>query len=213
MRSFVALPIEKGGSVIRFAYEHNDGTDVLLANAAYGLSANQAILLGLPYRLSPDGPDRQDDVSVLFRHIVWQHDSLSGTRRLGLLGGAIVPTESNRDAALQAGFVMTYFQGRHEWDLDALYQAGLQHRPDSGRYDISWQYRLAPDERPEWGLPPELNSVLEFNGRWNEDTGTVHQITTGLQWVHKEWVIEGGLIKELNKSADWRYILSTRFHF
>lgn len=215
LRSFVALPVEKDGAVIRFAYEHLNeiNTDILSANVAYGLSANQTILLGIPYRLSPGGSDQQGDLSVLYRHILWQQDRWSGTRRLGLLGGATIPTESDRDGALQAGFVFTHFQDRHEYDIDLLYQAGVGDRLASGRYDVSWQYRLSPSERPDWGLPRELNSVLELNGRWNEDGGTVHQITVGLQWVHQKWVIEGGVVQDLNATKDWHYLLSTRFHF
>lgn len=200
---------------MRFAFEHSNDvdTDVLSASAAYGLSANQTILLGFPYRLSPGGAGQQGDVSVLYRHIMWQQDRLSGTSRLGLLGGAMIPTNSDRNGALQAGLVFTHFEGRHEFDFDALYRSGVENRPASSRYDISWQYRLSPEERPDWGLPPELNGVLELNGRWKEGGGTVHQITAGLQWVHQKWVIEGGVVKDLNAAHDWHYLLSTRFHF
>lgn len=215
LRSFVALPVEKEGAVVRFAYEHSHDvdTDVLSANVAYGLSANQTLLLGLPYRLSPGGTDQQGDLSILYRHILWQQDRQSGTSRFGLLGGAIIPTESDRDGAVQAGFVFTHFQDRNEIDVDALYQAGIEDRPASGRYDVSWQYRLSPTNRPDWGIPPELNSVLELNGRWQENGRTVHQITAGLQWVHQQWVIEGGIVQDLNATKDWHYLLSTRFHF
>lgn len=215
LRSFVALPVEKDGAVIWFTYEHNNNvdTDVLSANAAYGLSANQTLLLGLPYRLSPGGADQQGDLSILYRHILWQQDRQSGTSRLGLLGGGIIPTESDRDGAFQAGFVFTHFQDRNEIDVDALYQAGVEDRPASGRYDVSWQYRLSPANRPDWGIPPEFNSVLELNGRWRESDGTVHQITAGLQWLHQQWAIEGGIVQDLNATKDWHYLLSTRFHF
>lgn len=215
LRSFVALPVEKDGAMARFAYEHSHevDTDVLSASVAYGLSANQSLLLGLPYRLSPSGADRQGDLSLLYRHIVWQQDRQSGTSRLGLLGGVNIPTESDRDGAVQAGFVFTYFQNRNEIDVDALYQAGVEDRPASGRYDVSWQNRLSPANRLDWGIPPELNSVLELNGRWQENDGTVHQITAGLQWVHQKWVIEGGVVQDLNATKDWHYLLSTRFHF
>lgn len=210
LRSFVALPVEKDSTVVRFAYEHSHDvdTDVLSANVAYGLSANQTLLLGFPYRLSPGGMDQQGDLSILYRHILLQQDRQSGTSRFGLLGGAIIPTENDRDGAVQAGFVFTHFQDRNEIDVDALYLAGVEDRPASGRYDVSWQYRLSPVNRPDWGIPPELNSVLELNGRWQENDGTVHQLTTGLQWV-----IEGGIVQDLNATKDWYYLLSTRFHF
>jgi len=166
-----------------------------------------------PYRLTPTGGNRQGDVSALYRHIVWQQDSFSGTDRLGLPGGAIVPTVSNRDAAVQAGFVFTHFKNRHEIDVDGLYQSGQGSRADSGRYDLSWQYRLSPSDRLDWGISQELNSVLELNGRWNEGNNITHQLTLGLQWIHPKLVIEGGVTKDLNNTNEVRYILSTRFHF
>ena len=215
LRSFVALPVEKGGTVIRLSAEHTKdaNTDTLNTSMAYGLSAKQTLLLGLPYRLSPAGKDRQGDLSVLYRHIVKQQDSQAGTNRLALLGGAIIPTESNRDAAAQAGFVFTHFKNRNELDIDTVYQAGLDQRTDSGRYDVSWQYRLSPTERPDWGFSREWNSVLELNGRWREGTVTTHQVTAGLQWIDKKWVIEGGVAKDINNDKELRYLVSTRFHF
>jgi len=215
LRSFVALPVEKEGAVIRLAFEHvkESNTDTLSTSMAYGLSANKTLLLGLPYRISPAGNNRQGDLSALYRHIVWQQDSLSGTDRLGLLGGVIVPTENDRDAAVQAGFVFTHVKNRHEIDIDALYQSGVNNRADRGRYDISWQYRLSPSEYPDWGIGQELNSVLELNGRWAEGNNITHQLTAGLQWIHQKLVIEGGIAKDINNAKETRFILSTRFHF
>ena len=215
LRSFVALPVEKEGTVIRLAFEHakDADTNTLTTSAAYGISNKQTLLLGMPYQLSPAGGNRQGDLSVLYRHIVWQEDSLSGTNRLGFLGGAIIPTDDERDGAAQAGFVFTHFKNRHEIDVDALYQAGSNNRSDSGRYDISWQYRLSPTERSDWGINPELNSVLELNGRWTEGNKTVHQVTVGLQHIHQKWVIDGGVAKDVINGNDLRYILSMRFHF
>jgi hypothetical protein len=215
LRSFVALPVEKGGTVVRFSVEHakDAGTDTLISSTAYGISAKQTLLVGIPYQLSPAGNKRQGDVSVLYRHIVKQQDRYIGTKRFALLGGVILPTEKERDVALQAGFVYTQFFHRHEIDGDALYQLGTSDRKDSGRYDLSWQFRLLPIERPEWGIATELNSVVEFNGRWQEGKSTTHQVTIGLQWVQAKWVFEGGAVKDLNNENELRYLLSTRFHF
>ena len=162
LRSFVALPVEKGGAVVRLAFEHAGeiNRNRLITSMAYGFNAKQTLLLGLPYRLSPAGAQRQGDVSALYRHIIWQVDSLSGTNRLGWLGGVIVPTTANRDGAAQVGFVLTHFKHRHEIDVDVLYQVGAGKRVDSGRYDLSWQYRLSPVERPDWGIATEVNGVL-----------------------------------------------------
>lgn len=215
LRSFVALPVDKGGTVVRFSYEHEKETDIniLTTNVAYGFTGHQTLLLGMPYRLSPAGKDRQGDVSALYRHIIWQDDKASSTSRLGLLGGAILPTEEDRDAATQAGFVFTHFKGRYEIDIDALYQAGMDERPDSGRYDLSWQYRLSPVIRPDWGIVPELYGVIELNGRWLEGNETTDQLTTGLQWIHQKWVLEAGIVKDLDHDNGLLYLLSTRFHF
>lgn len=215
LRSFVALPVEKEGAVIRLAFKHekDSNADTLITSVAYGLSSNQTLLFGLPYRISPAGNNRQGDISVLYRHITWRQDTQSGTNRLGLLGGGIVPTKEDRDAAVQAGFVFTHVKNRHEFDIDALYQSGIKDRADSGRYDISWQYRLSPSDYPVWGMGQELNSVLELNDRWDEGNNVTHQFTAGLQWIHQKWVIEGGIVKDINNAEETRYILSTRFHF
>ncbi len=215
LRSFVALPVENEGAVVRFTYEHakDKNTDQVISSMAYGLSNYQTLMLSLPYRISPTGSNRQGDLSALYRHIVWRDDQFSGTSRLGLLGGAIIPTEDNRDAALQAGFVLTHFKGKNEIDIDAVYQAGIKQRIDKGRYDIAWQYRLSPSEMPDWGLPKQVNSILELNGRWAEGRNMTHQVTAGLQWIHQGLVLEGGVAKDINNAKETRYILSTRFHF
>ena len=121
IRSFVALPLEKGGTVVRLLGERNQDQDVnvLTTNLAYGVSAKQTLFLGLPYRLSPSGPDRLGDASALYRYTAWQVDNMEGTSRLGLLGGVVIPTDRDRDARLQAGAVATFYRTRHEWDLDS----------------------------------------------------------------------------------------------
>lgn len=215
LRSFVALPVDKGGSVLRFQIEHdqNADRDKAITNAAYGISAKQTLLFGLTYQLSPGGSERLGDMSVLYRHMIQQDDFLGGTHRIGLLAGLIVPTDNDRDAGIQAGAVSTFYQGRHEWDIDALYQVGLDNRPDSARYDISWQYRLTPEHYPDWGIGSELNSVLELGGRWTRGNETLHQVTLGLQWIHPRWVLEGAIFQDLNGPEDTHFLASTRFHF
>jgi len=215
LRSFVALPIEKGGTVVRLIDQHNLDTDTnfLAANVAYGLSGKQTLLFGLPYRLSPSGDNRLNDLSVLYRHIVWQVDDAVGTSRLGLLGGLVVPTDGDSDLRVQAGAVATFVRKRYEWDLDALWIQGTGPAPDAARYDISWQYRLTPATYPEWGSASEWDGVLELNGRWAEGNSLVHQVTAGLQWIHRRWVLEGGIVRDLNGPGDTRLVISTRMHF
>lgn len=215
IRAFVALPIEQGGTVLRVIDEYNTDTErhVLAANLAYGLSAKQTLFLGLPYRLSSGRGDRLGDRSVLYRQIVWQRDNQQGTSRLGLLGGAVLPTDSDRDPRIQAGAVATFFRQRYEWDLDALWIQGLGDAKDSARYDIAWQYRLSPAEHPDWGIGSEWDLDLELGGRWSEGGPLVHQATVGLQSIHKRWVLEGAVVQDLNGPNDTRLLFSTRVHF
>lgn len=215
LRSFVALPLEKGGVVLRLFDQQNlsQETNVLTTSLAYGISGKQTLFFALPYRLSPSGGDRTGDVSILYRHTVWQVDDDAGTSRLALLGGGVVPTDSDRDGRLQAGAVATFYRRRFEWDLNVLWVQGLGNAPNTARYDISWQYRLAPANYPEWGIKSEWDGVLELNGRWVEGNTFVHQITAGLQWIHLRWVLEGGIVQDLNGPQDTHLVLSTRVHF
>lgn len=215
LRSFVALPLEKGGVVLRLFDQQNlsQETNVLTTSLAYGISGKQTIFFALPYRLSPSGGERTGDVSILYRHTVWQVDDDAGTSRLALLGGGVVPTDSDRDGRLQAGAVATFYRRRFEWDLNVLWVQGLGNAPNTARYDISWQYRLAPTNYPEWGIKSEWDGVLELNGRWVEGNTFVHQITAGLQWIHLRWVLEGGIVQDLNGPQDTHLVLSTRVHF
>jgi len=215
LRSFVALPVDVNGKVVRFSYEHlfDSESNTFITSGAYGLASDKATFLGIPYKFSSNGKDSFGDLSALYRHTVLQDDFFSGTSRLGLLAGAIVPTDNDREPAIQAGFVYTYFKNRYEVDIDALYQAGVDNRPDSGRYDISMQYRLSPSIYSEWGMDSELNVVSELNGRWKEDEEVFHQVTIGLQLIRPTWVIEGGIIKGISNNYDTSVMLSARFHF
>ncbi len=215
LRSFVALPIEQGGHVVRLIAQSNkdQSTDYLKANYAYGISSKQTLLLGLPYRLSPSGSDETGNLSALYRHIIWQDDKKNSTTRIGLLGGVVLPTKKERNGSIQAGVVATFYENRYEFDADILYRQGLGNDKNSGRYDLSWQYRLTPAKYPEWGVRSEWDIVLELNGRYLEGNATTHQITSGLQWIHKQWVLEGGVFKDINNEHDTGFLLSTRFHF
>jgi hypothetical protein len=215
IRSFVALPLEEGGKVLRLLGQHNQDTNLslLTTNLAYGVTARQTLFMGLPYRLSSGAGDRLGDFSALYRFTAWQVDNLQGTSRLGLLGGAILPTGNDRDTRLQVGAVATFYRRRHEWDLDALWIEGLGNARDRARYDIAWQYRLTPAEHPEWGIGSEWDLDLELGGRWKRGSSMVHQATVGLQSIHKRWVLEGAVVRDLNGPRDTQFIVSTRFHF
>jgi len=200
--------------VLRAMVEHNYDADISYSafSAAYGIGPRQTLFLGIPYRLSSGEGDRLGDVSAIYRHILRQSDTDSGTERFGLLGGAIMPTDSDRDGAVQVGAVFTRFHGRNELDLDILYQQGLGNRNNTARYDVSWQYRVSPNQYPEWGIPTEWYLVTELGGRWRDGHNTVHQFTLGLQRVTRRWVIEGGVIQDLNNPNHTRFLVSVRFH-
>ena len=214
MRSLVALPVEKNGVVVRAIAEHNTQTNSnnLTANVAFGIKHTQTVLMALPYRLSSGDGDHLGDAGMLYRQIVSQVDTHVGTQRVGLLGGVIIPTNSERDSALQAGAVYTLFRGRNEIDIDALYQQGLNERDNAARYDISWQHRISPSEYPQWGITKEWSVVTELGGRWKQGNRTIHQFTLGLQWVSKRWVIEGGAVQDLNTPHQTSLLFSVRFH-
>lgn len=214
LRSFVALPVEKSGSVIRATAEHNADTEanLLTLSAAYGINHRQTLLFKMPYRLSSSNRNRTGDVSALYRQIARQSDTEHGTDRLGLLGGVVIPTDSKQDEAVQMGAVFTHYRGRNEIDIDVLYQQGLGNRNDTARYDLSWQRRIKPSTYPDWGIPHEWHVVTELGGRWSEGQSTVHQLTLGIQHVIKRWVFEGGVIKDLNEPRHTRLLVSVRFH-
>ena len=215
LRSFVALPINKGGVVLRQQFLSNPGTGSRHAvfNLSWGLTGRDSLLLGLPFRLAPSGPDRTGDLAFLYRRTLWQFDQSHATSRVALLAGGVLSTDSTRDNAFQFGAVASFNRDRHSYDIDALFQHGSGSRSDSGRYDFSWQYRLTPSVYPEWGFTQEWFSVLELNGRWKQGQSIDHQITAGLQWVHHNWVLEGGVIRTINNTRQTQYLLSTRFHF
>ncbi len=216
LRSFVALPINKGGVVTRLVVDEVPETnnEQITSNLAYGIDGRQSFFLAAPYRISSGTGDRLGAISLLYRNIVWQNiDSINPTR-FGLLLGTVVPTDSDRDPKASAGFVVTHVKNRHEWDADALWQQGIDDAPNSLRYDLSWQYRIYPQEYPEWGLSSLVNTVFEFAGRGVEGNTVIQQFTGGFQWVvTPRWVLEGGVTQDLNGPDDTNYIISTRFHF
>ena len=215
LRSFVALPVDRDGTVLRVQsiLDPESDTAQLETSFAYGLNARHALLAGVPYLLDQGGADRFGDVSMLYRPTVFQRDTAASTFRAALLGGFLFPTDTRRDEALQGGFVTTWFRDRHEVDFDLLYQSGTGSRVDSGRYDLSWQYRLAPAVHPDWGFQREWYSVLEIGGRWQEGRRVDHQVTVGLQYVLPRVVLEGGLTESLVGGSDPQILFSVRVHF
>ena len=216
LRSFVALPINKGGVVTRLVLDEIPETsnNKLTSNLAYGFDSKQTFFLAMPYRISSGEGDHLGDISLLYRNILWQNIGSTNPTHFGLLLGGVAPTDSDRDPKASAGFVVTHFNGKHEFDVDALWQYGIDDALNTLRYDLSWQYRVYPQEYPEWGLSSLANTVFEFAGRGVEGNTVVQQVTGGLQWVvTPRWVLEGGVTQDLNGPDDTNYIVSTRFRF
>ena len=216
LRSFVALPINKGGVVTRLVLDEAPTTndDRLIANLAYGVDSIQTVFLTLPYRLSSGSTNRLGDVELLYRYNFWQDIDSIDSSRVGILVGGVVPTDRDRDPRASIGLVATRIDDRHEWDADFLWQQGIDEALNTLRYDLSWQYRIYPYEYPEWGLSSVVNTVIEFAGRGVEGETVVQQFTAGFQWiVTPRWVVEGGLTQDLNGPHNTSYIFSTRFHF
>jgi len=214
LRSLVALPVNAHGAVLRLAYlgqaPGNNGT--LISTLAYGVTARSTVLIGAPYRFSSSG-DGALPVSLLYRRTIWQQDRSGGTSRLAWLAGASLPAASGQKPAAQAGFVYTRFEGRHELDVDGIYRHGLGARPDSAQFDVSWQYRIAPHQRPDWGLVPDINLVLEYNAQWQSGAGDQKQLTAGAQWAGRRWVVEGGYGWGLTRGENNKWLVSARYHF
>jgi len=216
IRSFVVLPLEQGGMVFRLQDLHtlNNNNNVAIGNFAYGITGKQTLLLGLPYRLSPNDANRSGDLSALYRYTAWQQDFADGTYRLGLLGGGLIPTNNDSDGGAQGGAVATFYQGRHELDVDGLWGQGFGQSPNQAQYDLAYQYRLIPAEYPESGLAAEWDLDVEYNGRWRRQQSQqlIHQATMGLQWIHPTWVLEAGVIQDINGPHDTQFIMSARIH-
>ncbi len=215
LRSLVALPLEPGGIITRLQVVDSSSPDNLLVSGTllYGLTTRQTLIFNVPYRDLESGDDGFGYVTGLYRGTVYQHDEPNATRRIAVIGGIRVPTDSNLDSQISAGMVATMYRKRSEWDIDLVWMQGLGRGGNNARYDVSWQYRLTPSKYPEWGIPTEWQSVVELGGRYAEGSEMVHQLTVGALWVHPSWVLEAGIIRDLNGSEITSILLGIRKHF
>lgn len=53
---------------------------------------------------------------------------------------------------------------------------------------------------------------MELNGRWREGAEVTHQVTAGLQWIHQRYVLEAGVVQDLNGPESTQFVSSARFH-
>jgi len=215
LRSLVALPLEPGGIVTRLQVVGSSNPDdvTVVGTVLYGLTTRQTLIFSVPYRELEFGDDGFGYVTGWYRGTVYQHDEPNATRRIAVIGGVRVPTDSNLDSQISAGIVATMYRHRSEWDIDLVWMQGLGRGGDNARYDVSWQYRLTPSEYPEWGIPTEWQSVVELGGRYAEGSEMVHQLTVGALWVHPSWVLEAGVIQDLNGPDVTSFLLGIRKHF
>ncbi len=215
LRSLVALPLEPGGIIVRLQGIGSSSPDNIsvAGTLLYGLTTRQTLILSVPYRDLETGDDGFGYVTGLYRRTVYQHDEPNATRRIAVIGGVRVPTDGDLDPQISAGLVTTIYKRRSEWDLDLVWMQGLGRSGNNARYDVSWQYRLTPAEYPEWGIPTEWQSVVELGGRYAEGSEMVHQLTVGALWVHPSWVLETGIIQDLNGPNATSFLLGIRKHF
>ncbi len=215
LRSLVALPLEPGGVITRLQVVGSSNPDNISIGGTvlYGLTTRQTVIIGVPYEDLEFGDDGYGYVTGLYRGTVYQHDEPNATRRVAVIGGLRVPTDSNLDPQIAAGLVATVYKKRSEWDFDLVWMEGLGRSGNNARYDVSWQYRLTPSEYPEWGIPTEWESVIELGGRYEEGSEMVHQLTLGALWVHPSWVLEAGVIQDLNGPDATSFLLGIRKHF
>jgi len=215
LRSLVALPLEPGGVVTRLQFVASSSPDnlTIAGTVLYGLTTRQTLIISVPYRDLEFGDDGFGYVTGLYRRLVYQHDEPNATRRIAVIGGLRAPTDGDLDPQISAGLVATLYKQRSEWDIDLVWMEGLGRSGDNARYDVSWQYRLTPSEYPEWGIPTEWQSVVELGGRYAEGSAMVHQLTVGALWVHPSWVLETGIIQDLNGPDEMSFLLGIRKHF
>lgn len=211
--SFVALPVETNNAVIRISDEYNDQSKIntITTSAGYGISSTQTLFMGIPTQTGVGGG--LGDISILYRHMVLQLDNFSGTNRIAALIGLIEPNATDENTKAQSGFVFTHFKNKNEIDLDVIYLPAINNNKQATRYDISWQYRLSPNNLPQWGIGKQIYSVLEFNGLWKEGHKSKQKLVIGLQLVQADWVLETGIRQDVDNSQDKAILISGRFHF
>lgn len=217
LRSFVALPVGDGDLIMRFQniYNFDDDVNTNPVSFAYGVTKDAALFVTVPYVSKlpdSDPPSRITNIPALLRLIAVQKDTDYTTFRVGLLGGGLIPVDSDSDGGGRFGAVSTLYFGRSEIDLDGLYTVGFGRNLNTAQYDLSWQYRIFPKVFDEWELGYSINTVLEANGRWRETNTVVHQVTAGLQFVYPRWVFEGGVTQDYNAEYKTALTLSIRVH-
>jgi hypothetical protein len=213
VRSFVALPVEDGGVVVRAlgGFQDDRALTTLGLSGAYGITAKDTLLVGLPLRSLAAGPDMHGPTSVLYRRTLWQRDAPEGTSRFASLVGLTVPVEGGQASQIQVGGVYTYYRDRTQWDVDAIWRPERSGMPASGRYDIAWDFRLSPAEYPDWAPVGEWHLIAELNGRYVEGIGTDNRLLAAGRYTRRSWLLEFGVDHGIG-GGGWGALLGFRRH-
>jgi hypothetical protein len=54
---------------------------------------------------------------------------------------------------------------------------------------------------------------VELGGRYAEGSEMIHQLTVGALWVHPRWVLEFGIVQDLNGPETTALLIGIRNHF
>ncbi len=208
-------------------------------NLAYGVSGDLSVNVTLPleyrdYRRAPTGDTKRDwgvaDSTVVAKWRVFQNDfGPIDSARLSLLGGVQMPTGSGPFSTgsfnPEAGAVYTHVQGRHGFNLAAIYKfntgsgtefnlGGINGRADALCYDASYLFRLAParytaESTGAWYAVAELNGVYETNGD-NEPL-----LAPGVMYEAQTWTVELSVqipvFADVSRRAKTRYAVVAGF--
>jgi hypothetical protein len=212
-------------------------------NIAYGIRNDLSANVNVPliYRQSRDGATNErdrdfglGDVTAQIKWRIHQHDfGPIDTSRFSLIAGVQVPTFdrpfSTESVNPSVGGVYTHVQGRHGFNLSAIYKfntgtgsatnlTGGDGKADALRYDGSYLYRLDPatytsETKGAWYAVVELNGIYETNGD-NELF-----ISPGIMYEARTWTIEAAvqvpIWQELDHRAETKFvaIVGVRFLF
>ncbi|MBD3610609.1 MAG: hypothetical protein HUJ30_08675, partial [Gammaproteobacteria bacterium] len=122
IRSFVAMPIDKGGSMLRMQYIDAGNMTTLMTNYAYGLTGTQTLIVGLPYQLSPQVNKGRGDINLLYRYIGWHKSDTEKMVMAALLAVVLISEQSDNSPKFVGA--ITYSRGLREEDFSAFWRQG-----------------------------------------------------------------------------------------
>ena len=217
----------------------NTGTEVdalnVSATVAYGLRANLALFLNVPYvrhesTVSGGGSVTNEgiaDFTFFAKYRFIQRDTgPSNTQRWAWIGGLNVRSGdsdvSSESVDPLGGVVYSLQRGRSHVDADVRYQLNTgsgAYGDDVLRYDAAYSYRVFP-ARYKPGKASSLDTVAELNGQYITDGSHTVFVSPGLQYHLERWTFETSLQLPLfqdvapnRMETDYRVLAGFRFHF